>query len=127
MSKDLIKLLVVAGAILFAVMFGMELASSGIHEVYGPLDNGGSAVSGTVRDDPESGRYGNEPRGISYEESKDDAKKADAGQEGTEAAIPRLDHTPMVDQLAGKTADALQSVSRGGIHFLVNLFSKTTE
>ncbi|MBB6636196.1 hypothetical protein [Cohnella thailandensis] len=139
MRKDLFKLMIVAGAILFAVLFGMELASSGIQSVYGPVDSGGSASSGGNRNEasadpvadnpryqdsyeeeaPENARYGNEPEGISYDSEA-------AAQEG-EAVIPRLDRPSMVDRLAGKTAEALQSASKGGIHFIVNLFNRTTE
>lgn len=128
MSKDLLKLVLVCGAIVFAVMFGMELSSSGITSVYGPMDPSAGGVSTPDRlnaetdanakakanADATNGRYANEPSGISVE--------------GTdEAAMPRLDHTPAIDKLANSTAEALQSVSRGGIQFVVHLFDKTTK
>lgn len=127
MSKDLVKLLLIGGAIAFAVMFGMELASSGIRDVYGPLDQTGAGVAeratspspspSPVREDSENGRYGSEPDGISVDST--DGK--------VDAVIPRDDHMPVIDQLANKTAEMLQHASKGGIHFVVDLFSKTTE
>jgi len=131
MGKDLFRLILVGGAIVFAILFGMELASSGIGDVYGPMETpagaGAHPETGTqqeagVRPDAgtaaapsaENGRFGSEPPGISVGETDD-------------APIPRLDHTPVIDRLAGKTAEILQNASKGGIHFIVNLFSKTTE
>lgn len=125
MSRDLLKVALVCGAIAFAVMFGMELSSNGISSVYGPLDSSSAGVQTAERSDAgsagtdasraeESGRYGREPAGISVE-----------GADGAE--IPRLDHTPAIDKLANSAAEALQSASRGGIQFIVRLFDKTTK
>ncbi|GIO14828.1 hypothetical protein J19TS2_43830 [Cohnella xylanilytica] len=125
MGKDLFRLILVGGAIVFAILFGMELASSGIGDVYGPMETPAGAgthpEAGTRPDaataeapSAEEGRFGSEPPGISVGETEDDP-------------IPRLDHTPVIDRLAGKTAEILQNASKGGIHFIVNLFSKTTE
>ncbi|THF74996.1 hypothetical protein [Cohnella fermenti] len=158
MSKDLVKLLVVVGAILFAILFGMELAGSGIHSVYGPIEQNaaspygelsesqsgieargsvsgdrsgqGARTAGSGEEEPENARYGNEPEGISYD-PEGAARTTAGGSEATtgegEAEIPRLDHKPVVDRLAGKTAEALQSASRGGIRFIADLFGRTTQ
>lgn len=124
MSRDLMKLLVVCGAIVFAVMFGMELSSSGISSVYGPMDSSSVGVStpeqlntdaGTgKKTEDTNGRYADEPKGISLEG-------------GDAVPMPRNDHTPAIDRLANSAAEALQSVSKGGIHFVVHLFDKTTK
>ncbi len=123
MGKDLFRLILVGGAIVFAILFGMELASNGIGDVYGPMETpagAGTHPEAGIRPDAgtapsaEEGRFGSEPPGISVGETDD-------------APIPRLDHTPVIDRLAGKTAEILQNASKDGIHFIVNLFSKTTE
>ena len=124
MSRDLMKLLIVCGAIVFAVMFGMELSSNGISSVYGPMDSSSSGVSTpeqlntdeSTEQKPEEtdGRYADEPEGISLEGEN-------------EVPMPRNDHTPAIDRLANSAAEALQSVSKGGIHFVVHLFDKTTK
>ncbi|CAM4001140.1 hypothetical protein COLU111180_18755 [Cohnella lubricantis] len=134
MSRDLMKLLIVCGAIVFAVLFGMELSSSGISSVYGPMDPSIAGVhdpihlgedtdgaedmnvnasAGSEDDEYAGGRYADEPEGISMD--------------ADEVPMPRLDHTPAIDRLANTAAEALQSVSRGGIQFVVHLFDKTTQ
>jgi len=125
MSRDLMKLLIVCGAIVFAVMFGMELSSNGISSVYGPMDPSSAGIStpeqlntdaGTEEEAANTdGRYADEPEGISLEGEDD------------EVPMPRNDHTPAIDRLANSAAEALQSVTKGGIHFVVNLFDKTTK
>jgi len=134
MGRDAIKLLLAAGLLLFAVMFGMELASSGISSVYGPADPalgtvgrqhadspsragvpyGGQASEAEGADEPEAGWYGSEPDGISVNGAGD-------------PRIPRLDHKPVVDRIASGAAGLLQSVSKEGIHLIAKLFGKTTE
>ena len=134
MARDGIKLLLAGGLLLFAVMFGMELASSGISNVYGPIDpqQAGTSAEQQAVDakrgtgaaeasadasrgaGSDQGWYGSEPAGISVSGSND-------------PRIPRLDHKPVVDRIAGGTADLLQTVSKKGIHLIAKLFSKTTE
>ncbi|MBB6673968.1 hypothetical protein [Cohnella nanjingensis] len=141
MGRDLLKLALIGGLIVFAVMYGMELANSGINTVYGPVDkreattasqpqatgapqrqadvaakdklNG--AAAGNGRSD---GRYADEPPGLAVDGA------GGTGGTGDGYAIPRDDHQPAVDRLAGKTAEALQSISKGGIRLIVSLFDK---
>ncbi|MBB6729747.1 DUF3679 domain-containing protein [Cohnella zeiphila] len=131
MARDGIKLLLAGALLLFAVMFGMELASSGISNVYGPVDPSAATAAKQQADDikketgkaganadasgnADQGWYGKEPDGISVSGADD-------------PRIPRLDHKPVVDRIAGGTADLLQSVSKKGIQLISKLFSKTTE
>ncbi|WP_027091159.1 hypothetical protein [Cohnella thermotolerans] len=119
MGRDVFKLLLVGGAIAFAVMFGMELASSGINTVYGPVDAASGAASTGRAEEPAlsppatAGRFGSEPPGISLNGTE-------------EAQIPRLDHKPIINKIASGTAEMLQNASRGGIRFIVGLFDKST-
>lgn len=138
MGRDMLKFAVFAGLIVFAVMYGMELANSGINTVYGPVDRSGAASArspqqtadggasqsaGRTASGRSDGRYANEPPGLAVDGATDAAGRGTAvGSDGY--AIPRDDHEPAVDRLAGKTAEALQNLSKGGIRFIVSLFDK---
>ncbi|MCC3375675.1 hypothetical protein [Cohnella sp. REN36] len=133
MGRDMLKFAVFAGLIVFAVMYGMELANSGINTVYGPVDRSGAASTRspqasspprqTADGGRSDGRYADEPPGLAVDGATDAADGGTAvGPDGY--AIPRNDHEPAVDRLAGKTAEALQSLSKGGIRFIVSLFDK---
>ncbi|WP_080840558.1 hypothetical protein [Cohnella massiliensis] len=135
MKRDIWKLSIVAALLVLAMMYGMELASSGISNVYGPLEGEEirSGEAGETVPDPETApeeareraerteegtpagqRYADEPPGIAYDSE-------------AEPTIPRNDSEPVVDRLAGKTAETLQQLSKSGIRFIVSLFDQATE
>ncbi|MDB4867618.1 MAG: hypothetical protein JWR03_1951, partial [Cohnella sp.] len=124
--RDTFKLLILAGVVAFAIMYGMELASSGISTVYGPMD------SPAVRQDPAAGG-GNDwslptrqtDRSATGTTTTDQTIPYDWGTQN-ETAIPRNDHKPIVDRISGKTAEVLHGLSSGGIRFVVTLFDKMT-
>ncbi|TJY43472.1 hypothetical protein E5161_06215 [Cohnella pontilimi] len=126
MRRDSFKLLIVAGIVAFAVLYGMELASHGISTVYGPMD------SPTVAEDPASAEedWTLPPRRTAPDAFggaaavQPEAPYPWGGQE--EPVIPRNDRIPVVDRISGKTAEVLHGLSSGGIRFVVSLFDKMT-
>lgn len=136
MRRDIVKLAIVGVLILLAMMYGMELASSGISTVYGPLEESGTRIAQDGQREAEppdaaaeaseaaaarragGARFADEPPGIAY----DPGTGPDAVP-----AIPRLDREPVVDRLAGKTAETLQQLSKSGIRLIVSLFESATE
>jgi len=131
MGRDLIKLLLLAGLVGLAVLYGMELASDGIAGVYGPLDDRDRAIYRqtentwrTVRDLPERtldrrAAADAEP----YRDGGADALDAGDGWERTAWEGRR----PFVDKIAGEAARVLSRLSREGIRTLVTVVSRATE
>jgi len=130
MRRDTFKLLIFAGLLGFAVLYGMELSSKGIETVKGPWEtqspapgNGANPEEEWTLPEPAKPR-GAEPAGRS---GARDGGEAGAGEDGyaeEEPVIPRDDREPIVDQLSGKTGEVLHDLSRNGIRFVVSLFDK---
>lgn len=114
MRNDSVKLLMLAGVIAFAVLYGMDLSTRGIERVYGPLDypmaTAPSAPSNASGDWTLPPRQ-NRPQTIVY----------DSG-----IVIPRQDKVPLIDRVSSATAKTLHEISSGGIRFVVSLFDKVT-
>ncbi|HEY8529472.1 MAG TPA: hypothetical protein VIL22_07300 [Paenibacillaceae bacterium] len=128
MGRDLIKLLLLAGLVGLAVLYGMELASDGIAGVYGPLDERDRALYRqtentwrTVRDLPER----TSDRRAAAEEDRDGAESPETGDGWERTAWEG--RRPFVDRIAGEAAQALSRLSRDGIRTLVTVFSRATE
>jgi hypothetical protein len=125
MRRDTFKLLILAGVVAFAIMYGMELASSGISTVYGPMD------TPAVRQDPAAGAgdwsLPTRPTDRSTTGTATTVQTVPYDWGTTnETAIPRNDHKPIVDRISGKTAEVLHGLSSGGIRLVVSLFDKMT-
>jgi hypothetical protein len=124
MRRDSIRLLVIAGIVGLAVLYGMELSSDGISRVYGPMQDsepGGQAAAdaaGSSRVRP------------SASEDEDwtlpPRKSSRYDERETSLVIPRSDRQPLVDRVSAATAEALHDISSGGIRFVVSLFDKVT-
>ncbi|MCQ6558366.1 hypothetical protein [Paenibacillus mendelii] len=57
MRRQPMKWALVGGMVVLVVMFGIDLASSGVERIYGPMDRGsGTSVGRLTYDDVESGR-----------------------------------------------------------------------
>lgn len=115
MRKDSLRLLMFAGVVAFAVLYGMELSSKGISEVYGPMDQPA------------------EPRQImnAQEEEGEDwtlppQRTVSRSEYQEEILFPRNDRQPLVDQVSAAAAKTLHTISSGGIRFVVSLFDKVT-
>ncbi|WP_372662818.1 hypothetical protein [Cohnella sp.] len=130
MRRSTIKLLVFAGIVAFAVLYGMELSSKGIEDVNGPWSTTSPA---TERGDTSENEEWTLPTQEPVQEERqsratqspvDDTPYYDWDEE--EYGIPRDDRKPIVDRLSGKTAEVLHDLSRNGIKLVVSLFDRVT-
>ncbi|MBW5444931.1 hypothetical protein GE107_02480 [Cohnella sp. CFH 77786] len=126
MAKDSLKLLLLAGIVGFAVLYGMELSSSGMKRVYGPMDPPEATVQSTDQPDAEGDVWTLPPRNSGRGHSSQNHTVQDGVREDADLAIPRNDSKPLVDRVSAATAEALHSLSSGGIKFVVSLFDKVT-
>lgn len=117
MRRDTFRLLMLLGVVAFAVLYGMELSSSGISKVYGPLEQ------------PEATR---QSTSVGEEDWTLPPRKSGNGSDlpirsdRQEAVIPRNDGKPLIDRISGAAAETLHDLSGGGIRFVVSLFDKVT-
>jgi hypothetical protein len=126
MRRDSFKLLVFAGIVAFAVLYGMDLSSKGITNVNGPLAaNGLSAESQPSADGvwtlPDANNSGKGVQNSSP--AVDDTPFYNWNED---PLIPRNDRKPLVDRVSGTTAKVLHDLSRNGIRMIVSLFDKVT-
>lgn len=126
MRRDTFKLLIFAGVVGFAILYGMELSSKGIESVRGPWEE--TVESPTPEDDGDwtlpvregtRGDRASDGRGPIAEEPPVGGTELPG-----EPFIPRNDREPIVDRVSGKTAEVLHDLSRGGIRMVVSLFDK---
>jgi hypothetical protein len=130
MRRDTFKLLVFAGIVAFAVLFGMELSSKGIENVNGPWPTTSqtSEQKTTSVDDwslptPEPAQV-NKTKAAETQKPVDNTPYYDWDKE--EFGIPRYDRKPIVDRVSGKTAQVLHDLSRSGIRLVVSIFDRVT-
>jgi hypothetical protein len=124
MRRDTFKLLIFAGIVGFAILYGMELSSKGIETVNGPWEtvspsDGGqsAAAEGDWTLPPNQTRDGER-------QNANPVDSPDYQWEEEEYAIPRNDREPLVDRVSGKTAEVLHDLSRNGIRMVVSIFDK---
>ncbi|AGA58518.1 MAG: hypothetical protein C6W55_14050 [Thermobacillus sp.] len=139
------------GAVIaFFVLYGIELSSDGMEDVYGPLEqqaadragtgsgNGheygdpypagkrGTAAAQPDPYDPWSGAYGESGAGIDPE--RDDVGALPDGNDGYGYSYEgAAEGGGAVSRLADGTAGLLQSVAKGGIRLIVSLFESVTK
>lgn len=122
MRRDTLKLLILAGIVGFAVLYGMELSSKGITDVNGSWDAGGNLPGQQA---PEE-EWPLPARQAPVREKPETSDDPYLGWDEEINAIPRNDHEPLVDRVSGKTAEVLHDLSRNGIRFVVSLFDRVT-
>lgn len=115
MRKDTFRLVMLIGAIGFAVLYGMELASTGIQRVHGPLE-APAAVTPVPSASEEEDEWRLPPRRMVPPEYVPNEPYV----------IPRSGSEPLIDRLSSATAETLHHISSGGIRFIVSLFEKFT-
>jgi hypothetical protein len=126
MRRDSFKLLILAGIVAFAILYGMELASNGISTVYGPMDTPSVAQDpASVQEDWTLPTRPTDQGAAGRTTAVEPAVPYD-WEAQTETLIPRNDRKPIVDRISGKTAEVLHGLSSGGIRFVVSLFDKMT-
>jgi hypothetical protein len=112
--KDTFRLLMLIGVIGFAVLYGMELASTGIHRVYGPIED--PVVGRPSPSDSDDEEWRLPPRHPS----------SSVYVQNDPYDFPRNDREPLLDRLSSATAETLHHISSGGIRLIVSLIEKVT-
>jgi hypothetical protein len=148
MRKNPFKWVIIGGALAVIVMYGLELSTSGIERVYGPVEGGQGYVSVPLQQGSAEQAADDE---LTYQEKKiaklerelEELKRAAAkgnreqtdypgpetewAEEERLPGIPLDDSQPTVNQLADSTSSLLQNMSSGGIRFIVSIFDGLTE
>ncbi len=148
MRKNPFKWLIVGGALAVIVMYGLELSTSGIARVYGPLEGEGGYAQAPLQ---ETDSLRAEERELTYQEKKiaqlereleelkrqaakggsaradESSYETDSAAENRLPGIPLDDSQPTVNQLADSTSGLLQNMSSEGIRFIVSIFDGLTE
>ncbi|WP_127496422.1 hypothetical protein [Paenibacillus glycanilyticus] len=140
--KGAFKWILLGGVLVFIVLYGIEMSSSGIERIYGPIEknNSSSVISEEDRynlasSDEESTTV--KSSGLSTEADRKIAElekelkevRKIAEQNGRHERLPGLSSDngePTVNKVADGTAGLLQSVSNSGIRFIASLFGSVT-
>ncbi|MFX3633704.1 MAG: hypothetical protein ACE3L7_25465 [Candidatus Pristimantibacillus sp.] len=142
MKRSALKWTVLGGVLVFIVLYGMEMSSTGIERIYGPIEGSGASsislsqqadssvegVTSSVKDTPTGLTDAAERKIAKLEEElaevREIAERNNRGQR-----LPGVSgdpDVPAVNKLADGTAGMLQSVTTGGIRFVVSLFDSVT-
>lgn len=150
------KWLVLGGAITVILLYMLEMTTTGIERVYGPLDETAAAAQS-----PKSSEYATGLIPIQADDKQKQAASSDASVKGSsggsaidqeiaalEAEIAELKRLallkekeelqqkllinedaakPAVNRMADSTSEVLQSASSTGLQFIANLFSKVID
>jgi hypothetical protein len=130
MGRDMFRLLFGAAIIAFAVLYGMELARSGIAGVYGPMAVSDRELFRQTESVLRPGGGASSPDGQASRWGTGGwtGGPESAGVPDEKWDVPPWDgRRPIVDRLAGEAARALNRLSQGGIRLIVTAFSRTTE
>lgn len=117
------KWLTIGGVIALLVMFGLEMSTTGIERIYGPM-NGEEYTAGAGESEYKSET---EERIAELERELAEIRRITYGNgyEGEETRLPGIPYEndqPAVNKLADSTSGLLQSASSKGIRFVVGLF-----
>ncbi|GBG12218.1 hypothetical protein B1748_07055 [Paenibacillus sp. MY03] len=124
MKRKTWKLLLLGGALTFIVLFGIEMSTTGIERIYGPMDGSEPYANGGDR-----AYYANETdrRIAELEKELDDVRRiayGDAyGRDNNRLpGMPVEEDTAAVNRIADSTSGILQTASSKGIRFFASLF-----
>jgi hypothetical protein len=123
MRRDSFKLLIFAGIVAFAVLYGMDLSSKGIENVNGPLVTNGLSADSQASVD---GEWSLPAAGQGNQTSSPAVDDTPFYNWDEDPLIPRNDRKPIVDRVSGTTAKVLHDLSRNGIRIVVSIFDKVT-
>jgi hypothetical protein len=126
MRRDSFKLLVFAGIVAFAVLYGMDLSSKGIENVNGPLATNGLSADSQSSTDGDWSLPAANNAGKGNQTSPPAVDDTPFYNWNEDPLIPRVDRKPIVDRVSGTTARVLHDLSRNGIRIVVSLFDKVT-
>lgn len=139
MRKGVWKWLILGAALTVIVLYGMEASTSGIERIYGPIEGGtaAAAVQGTkpieslqVEASQLQEQYAEDATAAErikqLEKELKEVKKLAQREAIADGVEIEEGDSPAVNRLADGTADLLQTVTTGGIRFVVTLFDSVT-
>ncbi|CAH1220986.1 hypothetical protein PAECIP111893_04655 [Paenibacillus plantiphilus] len=135
MRRQSVKMAVVGGAIAIVVLFGIDMATSGVERINGPIDQQQALPVDPL---PSEDGLGLDPEreGLIREaEQMIERLKAEQAQASAEEqsenerlpGMPDLSEQSTVNKLADGTAGFLQSLSSRSIRFVVSIFDSVTD
>lgn len=141
--KGALKWVLLGGVLVFIVLYGIEMSSSGIERIYGPIEEKGNSSAIMSEDDrydlaaAEEDSSIKESSGLSTEADRKIAElekelkevRKIAEQNARHERLPDISSDsgePTVNKVADGTAGLLQSVSNSGIRFIASLFNSVT-
>lgn len=156
MRRNSLKMAIVGGAAALVILFGIDLASSGIERIYGPVNGAGGAeavnpqagmtstmlpadTSSTVTQKeqlpenqiyivPERRTVADAQHGRTDEEVRRAyERKIQEELNKRLPGVPDLKSESTVNKVADGTAGALQSISSKGIRMVVSFFESVTD
>lgn len=148
MKKNALKWTLLGGAIVFIVLYGIEMSSAGIERINGSFEETESGSLYEENADSEDDAQQNDVNSVyarkieQLERELEETKRllTKAGEEEAGAGelpvvdenerlpgIPVQEDAPAVDKLAESASGMLQSVSSGGIRFVVSIFDGLTK
>jgi hypothetical protein len=126
MRRDSFRLLVFAGIVAFAVLYGMDLSSKGIANVNGPLTTNGLSSESQPSANGEWTLPAANNSGKGNQTTSPAVDNTPFYNWAEDPLIPRNDRKPLVDRVSSTTAKVLHDLSRNGIRIIVSLFDKVT-
>ncbi|MDQ0111738.1 hypothetical protein [Paenibacillus harenae] len=148
MKRNALKWTILGGAIVFIVLYGIEMSSAGLERINGTFEE---TESGSLYEEnavAEENSQQNDENSVyarkieelerELEETKRLLTKAGVGESEAGKSpvidenerlpgIPVQEDAPAVDKLAESASGMLQSVSSGGIRFVVSIFDGLTK
>ncbi|CAM4311410.1 hypothetical protein L1N85_20745 [Paenibacillus alkaliterrae] len=149
MKRNALKWTVLGGALAIIVMYGIEMSSSGIEEIYGPIEAGNEYIENVQ---PEPSAHPEPDHALNQQQQKiaqlekelaeikrlaamsDDAYNlkpepvADLPSENVRLpGVPLETEQPAVNRIADSTSGLLQNMSSEGIRFVVSIFDGLTK
>ncbi|QAY66337.1 hypothetical protein [Paenibacillus protaetiae] len=133
MRWNALKWVLLGGAIVIMVIYGMEVSTSGIERIYGPIE-GGQPSSIAAEPSVSSGKPAAETTGDRLTEQRiaklekelqEVRRLAEEQAKENGRPIDQSDNAA-VNKLADGTAGLLQTVTTSGIKWVVSLFDSVT-
>ncbi|MCU6707646.1 hypothetical protein M6D81_02895 [Paenibacillus sp. J5C_2022] len=113
-------------ALAFLVIYGIELSTTGIERIHGPLAEGNGQYVQYEEEPPQSSRDRKlEDRIAELERELDDLKRGNRYPVDADSRWPGLyePDEPVVNKLADSTSELLENASSSGIRFIASFFN----
>lgn len=133
MRRQSVKMAVVGGAIAIVVLFGIDMATSGVERINGPIDQQQALPVDPLPGedglglDPEREGLIREAQQLIDRLKTEGASAEERNENERLPGMPDLSEQSTVNKLADGTAGFLQSLSSRSIRFVVSIFDSVTD